>query len=288
LGSAWTALASWVVARRASGTCVLRFENLDTSRVVAGAYARIQDDLRWLGLDWDGDPVHQSERVDLYRRTVEQLAAAGWVYPCDCSRAEIARAPSAPHPGEESVYPGLCRDRDPNRAMKRPPALRLRIPETAVVSFEDGIAGQVTQRLSQEVGDFVLRRGDGVFAYQIAVVVDDLAMGITDVVRAADLVASTPRQIWLAQLLGARPPRYVHVPLVVTREGARLEKRTRGITIRELRESGVRAERIVGSMAYGLGLADTDRPATASEVARSTAERAIEWRGRPWPVPEHW
>jgi glutamyl-tRNA synthetase len=286
LGGAWTALASWVLARRAGGCTVLRVEDLDPPRVVPGSEARILDDLMWLGLNWDEGPVRQSTRGALYEEAIAKLAARGLVYPCDCSRAEIARVASAPHPGEETVYPGLCRELDPVRAMKRPPALRVRVPDEAI-AFVDGVVGLVTQNLAQEVGDFVLRRGDGVFAYQLAVVVDDVAMGITDVVRGADLVASTPRQIWLARTLGAPLPRYVHLPLVVAPDGSRLEKRTRGASVRELRDRGVVPERILGEIAFGLGLAPTPAPTTARDIAAANAGDApIRWGRDPWPIPE--
>jgi glutamyl-tRNA synthetase len=285
LGGAWTALASWVLARRAGGTHVLRVEDLDAPRVVAGSDARIQDDLRWLGLDWDEGPIRQSARSALYEEAIAKLAAKGLVYPCDCSRAEIARVASAPHPGEDVLYPGLCRELDPARVMKRSPALRVRVPGVTIV-YEDSVVGTVRQDLAREVGDFVLRRGDGVFAYQIAVIVDDLEMGITDVVRGADLVASTPRQIWLARALGANEPRYTHLPLVVAADGSRLEKRTRGATVRELREKAVSAESIVGHLAFGLGLAPTAAPASARAIVeRLDAGAPIRWSREPWRIP---
>ena len=307
LGGAWTALASWVVARRwasvpdgangsgrasgsdgaSVGSSTLRFEDLDVARVVTGSRERIEDDLRWLGLDWDEEAVLQSERGALYEEAVATLAARGLVYPCDCSRAEIARAASAPHEGEEAVYPGFCRDRDPARPMKRPPALRVRVPEE-VVAYEDGAVGLVTQDLAREVGDFVLRRGDGVFAYQLAVVVDDAAMRITDVVRGADLVGSTPRQIWLGRALGVTPPRYVHVPLVVAPGGARLEKRTPGATVRALRDAGVSAPSVVAALAEGLGLWPDRTPASATDVARAACGHPIAWRRGPWSIPVEW
>jgi glutamyl-tRNA synthetase len=290
LGGAWTALASWVLARRdasASSAATLRFEDLDVARVVAGSRARIEEDLRWLGLDWDEEPVQQSDRGALYEQAIATLAAQGLVYPCDCSRAELARAASAPHEGEEAVYPGFCRDRDPGRPMKRPPALRIRVPDETV-AYEDGAVGRVAQNLAREAGDFVLRRGDGVFAYQLAVVVDDAAMGITDVVRGADLIGSTPRQIGLARALGVAVPRYLHVPLVVSPDGARLEKRTRGATVRGLRDAGVPAEAVIGALAHGLGLRPTSAPASASEVARAVGTTAIAWRRAPWPIPIDW
>lgn len=284
-GGAWTALAAWVVARRGAGKFVLRIEDLDLARNVLGAEARIEADLRWLGLDWDEGPLRQSERIGQYENVLSRLAARGLVYPCDCSRAEIARVASAPHPGEEVVYPGSCRDLDPRRPMRRPPALRVRVPD-AVITHDDPIAGRVEQNLARDVGDFVVRRGDGVFAYQLAVVSDDLAMKISDVIRAADLLGSTPRQVWLARELGTEPPRYMHVPLVVTKEGARVEKRTPANTIAGLRAAGVDASRIVGALAWGLGLKGDPSPATAPEVARASAKRPISWRGEPWPAPD--
>jgi glutamyl-tRNA synthetase len=287
LGGAWTALASWVVARRVGGANVLRVEDLDRPRLVSGSQARIEEDLRWLGLVWDEGPTLQSDRGPLYESALSRLATQGLVYPCDCSRAELARVASAPHGGQPSAYPGRCRDRDPGRAMKRPPALRARVARETL-AFEDAAVGRVVQDLARDVGDFVLRRGDGVFAYHLAVVVDDLAMGITDVVRGADLADSTPRQIWLARALGASPPRYTHVPLVVGSDGARLEKRTRGATVRGVRQAGASAERVLGAMACGLGLAPTSAPASAAEIASGCAGRPIRWRRNPWPILTAW
>ncbi len=186
------------------------------------------------------------------------------------------------------MYPGTCRNRDPGRPMRRRPAIRIRVPEGVVVAHDDSIAGRIAQNLAQDVGDFVLCRGDGVFAYQLAVVADDLAMGITDVVRGADLLASTPRQIWLAQLLETKPPRYAHVPLVVLPDGSRLAKRRGGATVRELRDRGIRPERIIGALAHGLGLADTDQPVSAIDLACASKHREPAWRRDPWPLPAEW
>jgi glutamyl-tRNA synthetase len=290
VGGAWAALASWVVARRphpCAGRSLLRIEDLDTQRVVAGAEGRIAEDLRWLGLDWDEAPERQSERSALYRAALARLDGQGLTYPCDCSRTDIARAANAPHAGEESRYPGTCRDKDPARVMKRPPATRVRVPDERI-AYEDGAVGMVAQSLAADIGDFVLRRGDGVFAYQLAVVVDDAAMGVTDVVRGADLVTSTPRQIWLARALGEAPPRYTHVALVVGPDGARLEKRSASTTIRGLREAGVRAEAIIGRLAHGLGLAADPAPRTAADVASSLGASPVTWRREPWPLPRDW
>ncbi len=277
---------------------MLRIEDLDRPRVVRGARERIEEDLLWLGLGWDEPPIAQSERTAAYEGALARLEAQGLVYPCDCSRAEIARAASAPHEGEETVYPGLCRERDPARPMKRPPALRVRVPDQTI-AYDDLIVGRVAQNLAREVGDFVVRRGDGVFAYQLAVVVDDGASAITHVVRGADLVASTPRQIWLAGALGLAPARYMHVPLVQSDEGGRLEKRkgrhvpgSAGAwlapaigTVRELRQRGVSAERIVGELAHGLGLAGTNAPASALDVVAGLGDAEPAWRKDAWRLP---
>jgi glutamyl-tRNA synthetase len=273
-----------VLARRCGGSFVLRIEDIDRPRVVPGARRRIEEDLRWLGLSWDETPLVQSERDARYEQALSTLAASGRVYPCDCSRAEVARVASAPHAGEDVVYPGICRTRDPARSMKRAPALRVALP-AEVVAYEDTVAGVVSQRLDREVGDFVLRRGDGVFSYQLAVVVDDAAMRITDVVRGADLLSSTPRQLWLAGALGVTPPRYAHVPLVVGSDGARLEKRMPAGFVRRLREAGVAAERVVGELAHGLGLAAKNAPATPDDIVRACIDRPIAWRTQAWPIP---
>jgi glutamyl-queuosine tRNA(Asp) synthetase len=278
------------MARRSGGKSLLRVEDIDVPRVVQGAEARIEDDLLGLGLDWDEPAVRQSERLALYERAIDRLRQRGLVYPCDCSRAEIARAASAPHPGEEGeerVYPGACRERDPQRPMRRLPALRVRVPDE-VIAYEDLAAGHVAQNLLRDVGDFVLRRGDGVFAYQLAVVVDDIAMAVTDVVRGADLVSSTPRQIWLATVLGAEPPRFTHVPLVVAEDGARLEKRTPRSSVRELRAAGVAPEAIIGRLAHGLGLAPDDAPRSANEVAKIAGSLRVRGPERPWRMPAQW
>jgi len=265
LGSAAAAIVAWCSARVAAGVLVLRVEDLDRPRVVPGVEERQLEDLRWLGLDWHEGPdvggprapYRQSERGAAYEAAIAALAARDLVYLCDCSRADIARVASAPHPGEEGPrYPGTCRAHGmASRAWKRPPALRLRVPDRDVV-VQDALQGEIRQNVWRTVGDFVLRRGDSVHAYQLAVVVDDLAMGITEVVRGADLLASAPRQALLAELLGGTPPRFAHLPMVTAPDAGRLAKRAGGATLRERRDAGVAAEQVVAVLARALGLAD--------------------------------
>lgn len=268
IGSAMTALLAWLSARKAGGELVLRIEDIDTPRIVPGVEEHELADLRWLGLDWDEGPdiggpcgpYRQSERSALYDAAIEALARQDLVYLCDCSRAEIARVASAPHNGEEGpIYPGLCREYGMRpRSFKRPPAVRLRVPACERVTIVDALQGKLEQDVRHVVGDFVLRRGDGVYAYQLAVVVDDLAMGITEIVRGWDLLSSAPRQALLAKLLGGRAPSFAHVPLVVGDDGERLAKRAHGVALHHHREAGIRPERVVAKIARGLGLVDAD------------------------------
>ncbi len=270
LGSAASALLAWLFARAAGGAFVLRVEDIDTPRVVAGMEARQLDDLRWLGLEWDegpdvggtAGPYRQSERSAHYEAALARLAAADLLYACDCSRAEIARVASAPHAGDDGPpYPGTCRRFGlAPRPWKRPPATRLRVPER-VVTVHDALLGPVTQDVAATVGDFALKRGDSVYAYQLACVVDDLAMGVTQVVRGADLLGSTARQVLLAELLGGRPPTFAHGPLVLAADGTRLAKRARGVSLRDHRAAGVTPGALLRSLATLLALPPAESPA---------------------------
>lgn len=260
----------------------MRVEDLDGPRVVPGAEARIAEDLRWLGLDWDEGPdegggygpYRQSERRAFYEDALATLSARGLTYLCDCSRAEIARVASAPHEGEELRYPGTCRPLGMKpRDFRRPPAIRFAVPERperTLVRFRDGVRGDVEEDVQRAAGDFVLRRGDGVFAYQLAVVVDDLAMRIDHVVRGADLLASTGRQITLARALGAEPPGYLHTPLVVGPTGERLAKRARGVPVADQRAAGRSAPDVIGALAHALGLVGDDRACSPRDLLRAT------------------
>jgi glutamyl-tRNA synthetase len=249
LGHARTYLVAWLRARDANGSVLLRIEDLDSPRIVPGAEAAIARDLEWLGLAWDEPPIRQSERVDRYEAAIDRLRSRGFVYECTCSRREIGIA-SAPH-GEGDLgprYPGTCRERPSHPG--RPAAVRFRA-ESETVRFEDAVFGE---RALEIGGDFVLRRADGVFAYQLAAVVDDAATSVTEVVRGADLLTSTPRQIALYRALGLEPPSFLHVPLVLDENGERLSKRHRATAIAELRDAGTSAEEIVGRLAASLGL----------------------------------
>lgn len=220
-GSLVTAVGSYCLARQVGGRWLLRMEDLDRPRVVPGAADGILRELEVLGFEWDGEVTWQSERTEQYRAALEALRGKGLVYPCACSRKEILA--SAPHPGEEGpLYPGTCRAGLPSG--RRPRAERVRVPGEAFC-FVDGVFGSVEQRLADAVGDFVLQRGDGIFAYQLAVVVDDAEAGVTQVVRGADLLGSTPRQIFLHTCLGHRLPTYLHLPLALSPAGEKLSKR---------------------------------------------------------------
>jgi glutamyl-tRNA synthetase len=281
LGNARTALVAWLHARAAGGAFVLRVEDLDGPRVRPGAEGRILDELRWLGLDWDegpdvggaAGPYRQSACAARYAAALERLRAAGLAYPCFCSRAEVAAAAGAPHgPADDGPrYPGTCRDLPPaevaRRSAARRPAWRFRVPE-GPVPFDDLVHGSQAPDVQAATGDFVILRADGLAAYQLAVVVDDAAMGITDVVRGDDLLPSTARQLLLFRALGHAPPRFAHVPLVVGEDGERLAKRHGALSVGELRERGAEPAAVVGLLASLSALApDGARRAPAELVA---------------------
>lgn len=280
LGGACTALCAWLAARAQSGTFVLRIEDLDTARVRAKSEQDIEEDLLWLGLDWDEGPIegpfgpyHQSERGRLYQEALDKLGALGMTYFCDCSRKEVERCASAPHAGDDgAVYPGTCRDLPQNRVFRRAPAVRFRVPCGAEVTFEDAVHGPQRVDLSQQSGDFVLRRGDGVVAYQLAAAVDDVAQGITQVVRGADLLGSTARQLMVMRLLAGREPTYAHAPLVLDLQGNRLAKRACGVSVRDYRVAGVHPSALIARLAHVLGLANSnERRLTADELVHRFA-----------------
>ena len=229
LGNALAAVCAWGRARRAGGQCLLRIEDLDTPRVVAGARERIEEDLARLGLRFDGEVLVQSEHTDRYHAALMQLREAGLVYACKCSRKDLLRAASAPHEGEEGpAYPGTCRELAlPFDDPELPVAWRFRVDGAGArsVVVDDALQGRYEQDVESVVGDFIVKRKDGLLAYQLAVVVDDILQGVTEVVRGRDLLSSAPRQVLLFRALGGTPPRFAHIPLWVDAEGHRLSKR---------------------------------------------------------------
>ncbi len=277
VGHARTALVTWLQARRRGGQIVMRIEDIDRPRVVPGAADEICRDHEWLGLDWDEGPLFQSSQNEAYEQALSRLEAAGRVYPCTCSRKEIAQIASAPHGDEGPRYPGTCR----NGVTKpgQPSALRFVFDDPSP-GFEDALCGAYPE--GQVGGDFVLRRADGIWAYQLAVVVDDAADRITQVIRGADLLSSTPRQIALYQALGYPVPGFAHVGLVVDADGTRLSKRHGATAIESLREAGRSAEEVIGLLAHSLGLTSTHAPIRADELVRSFELTAISRASFTW------
>jgi len=235
LGSLVAAVGSWLFARRENGRWLVRMEDLDTPRVVAGSADEILRALERYGLTWDGDVVYQSQRIALYDDALNALRAKNLVYDCGCSRAELSRAASAPV-GREPIYPGTCRDGLPAGRVAR--AVRFRTTHE-IIAFDDLIRGPLEEDVARETGDFVVRRADGVYAYQLAVVVDDAAQNVTQVVRGADLLTSTARQIALQHALGLPTPSYAHLPLVVNPDGSKLGKRDGALPLPSLDEKRV-------------------------------------------------
>lgn len=273
LGNARTALVAWLSARSADGSFVLRVEDLDEARTVAAAVEGNLEELRWLGLDWDEGPevggAHapylQSRRHGHYEAALERLQQTGRVYECYLSRRELRDLASAPH-GRGPVY-GV-EQRRANAAIRaakiaagKAPSLRLRVDEHDI-AFVDRLAGPQRASAQHDVGDIVLRRADGVWAYQLAVVVDDTAMEIGEVIRGDDLLPSTAAQIVLYRALGAAPPEFMHIPLLLDESGRRMSKRTGSLTLEELRRGGASPQRIIGWLAFGLGLQRGAQPRT--------------------------
>ena len=300
VGSARTALAAWLSARSRGGAFVWRTEDLDPPRTVAGAAEAALEDLAWLGLDWDegpdvggpNAPYVQSERFAAYDAALDRLAEAGRLFPCRVSRRELQEIASAPH-GHDGLppYPPSLRPTalGPDwlarlRARDDPDAALRFAVHGRPVTFEDRVQGLVAERVSETTGDFVLKRRDGLFAYQLAVVVDDLAMGITEVVRGADLLDSTARQIQLIEALGGEPPTYAHLPLVLNAEGEKLSKRDEALTLRSLREAGAAPEAVVGVIAHSLGLIAAPAPCPAASLVAGFAWERV--RREPWRLPD--
>ena len=281
IGNIYAMLGAWLSARSSDDAIYLRIEDIDEPRAVPGAADLIMDDLQWLGLDWDGAPVYQSARHPLYEdvlRALQRLAiddsgavtadatgnATPLIYPCFCSRADI-RAASAPQEGDRfMIYPGTCRrlaETDPDEvrarlAQGRRHSLRIAMPASnSTIAFEDRVFGHQEFNVTREIGDSVVRRADGLFSYQLVVVVDDLAMGVDDIVRGRDLLRSNALQIWIRQALtGSTDYSYAHLPLIDNASGQRLAKREKSLDMGILRKHGVAPERVIGYCAWLLGL----------------------------------
>jgi len=279
LGNAMSALLAWLQMRSCGGRIALRLEDLDRARCKPEYTPLLLEDMAWLGLDWDegpdvggpDGPYRQSERLELYEQALQRLEAQNLLYPCYCSRADLRMAANAPHglASEGPAYPGTCRRLTPEeRALKeasgKTPSLRFRMPDR-MLRFRDGVTGP-REFPPPAGGDFIVKRADGVIAYQLAVVADDIAMGITDVFRGRDLLDSTPRQIALYAALGSPPPAFAHGPLLIGPDGARLSKRHGAISLAELRARGVGAEEITGFLAWHAGLLDRPEPVTPRDL----------------------
>lgn len=271
LGNLYCALTAWLSARKAGGEFILRIEDLDAGRCnFDEKRMQIFDDLRWLGIDWDGgeEPaLWQSNRSAIYGEWFEKLKSEAEIYPCYCSRAEL-HAASAPHLSDrQPIYGGRCYrayragDRLPT---DRRPSLRVHLPNETV-SFTDGVMGEYSEYLPEDCGDFILRRSDGMFAYQFVVVLDDALSGVTEVVRGDDLISSTARQIWLCRKLGFKEPHYYHIPLMTDGNGNRLAKREGALDAGALR-ARCSAEEVVGAIAYAAGQTDRCIPMSAKEL----------------------
>ena len=281
LGNARTFLLAWLSVRSRGGTLLLRIEDIDGPRVKAGATQQAIEDLRWLGLDWQGEVLIQSSRRMLYRAAAQRLVDLGLAYACVCTRKEVDEAASAPHADlaaaasgdagavatDGPVYPGTCRGRfasleDAQQQTGREAALRFRV-DVSAVPFDDGFRGAQSGAIA---GDFVIQKRDGGPAYQLAVVVDDAAQAVTEVLRADDLLPSTPRQLLLYRALGLPEPTFVHVPLLVGTDGLRLAKRHGDTSLRYFRERGVTAEDLVGYLAKSCGLRASSSGCTPQDL----------------------
>ena len=277
LGNLCCCLLAWLSAKSKGGKVVLRIEDLDTARCPRKFAELLQQDLAWLGLSADegGDmggpdgPYYQSDRSGIYQQFYDALWKKGLVYPCFCSRSQL-HAADAPHRSDgQVVYAGTCRNLTPEeaaeKALRRPPAWRVKVPDETI-GFTDGHLGYYEENLARDCGDFYLRRADGVFAYQLAVVVDDALMGVTEVVRGADLLSSTPRQLWLYRTLGLKAPEFIHMPLLLAPDGRRLSKRDGDESLENL-QAKYTPEEIIGRLAYACGLQKAPDPRTPAELA---------------------
>ena len=275
LGNVFAALVAWLSVRHDRGQLVLRMEDLDTQRTSEEYAAVLRDDLLWLGLDWDEETQPQSQRSHIYREYFDKLEAMGLLYPCYCTRSQL-HSVNAPHLSDGTyVYTGTCRNltEDQRAAYRRPPAWRLQVDDQ-LWTVHDFIQGTYTENLATHCGDFVVRRADGVYVYQLAVTVDDALSGVNQVVRGTDLLSSSPRQMYLQKLLGFPHPEYAHVPMLLAPDGRRLSKRDKDLDLGYLR-SHTTSERLIGVLAHAAGLLENPIPISARELAQHFSFDAI-------------
>ncbi len=268
LGNVFAALIAWLSVRSRGGEMVLRMEDLDTQRTSPEYAAVLREDLRWLGLTWDRETPPQSQRSRVYEDYFARLEEMGLLYPCYCTRSQL-HSVNAPHLSDGTyVYPGTCRDLTPQqrKAFDRAPAWRVRVPDRSW-QFQDLLQGRYEENLTTNCGDFVVRRGDGVFVYQLAVTVDDGEAGVTEVVRGLDLLSSAPRQMYLQSLFGFPHPSYGHVPLLLAPDGRRLSKRDRDLDMGALRKR-MTPESLLGILAFTAGLLPKNVPISLPELTK--------------------
>ena len=263
LGNVFAAMVAWLSVRSRGGSLVLRMEDLDTQRTSDEFAEILRQDLLWLGLNWDEETPAQSKRSPVYDRYFEKLMDEGLLYPCFCTRSQL-HSVNAPHLSDGTyVYPGTCRHL--TEKPSKPHSWRVTVPEK-MWEFQDLLQGDYRQNLATDCGDFVVRRADGVYVYQLAVTVDDGESGVTEVVRGVDLLSSAPRQMYLQQIFGFPHPQYGHVPLLLAPDGRRLSKRDKDLDLGELRKY-LSPEQLLGSLAHTAGLLERYEPISAPELA---------------------
>ncbi|MDO4532932.1 MAG: tRNA glutamyl-Q(34) synthetase GluQRS [Coriobacteriia bacterium] len=291
IGNIFSCLIAWLAAKSAAGRIILRIEDVDRERCRQEHIDTILFDLERLGLVWDNEEIlYQTSRTEAYDRACDALKGAGLLYPCFCSRADL-HAASAPHRGERFVYAGTCRhvtgEERETLCRSRRFALRLEVPDENFI-IQDAIQGSFTQNLAHECGDFIIRRSDGIYSYQLAVVVDDLAQGVTQVVRGVDLLECAPQQEYLRKLLDptAKPLSYAHIPLLLDENGRRLAKRDRDIGVSGLLEHFGTVERLLGHLAHLTGLRSTAEPTTVQELLDGFSFEALQGKQSiTWKMP---
>ena len=264
LGNVFAALMAWLSVRSQKGKMVLRMEDLDTQRTSDEYAAILREDLLWLGLDWDEETPKQSQRSGVYDTYFQRLNDLDLLYPCYCTRSQL-HSVNAPHLADGTyVYPGTCRNLTAPPA-DRAPSWRVKVPDSQW-EFTDLVFGKYTENLFTDCGDFVVRRADGVYVYQLAVTVDDGEAGVTEVVRGMDLLSSAPRQMYLQSLFGFAHPRYAHVPMLMAPDGRRLSKRDKDLDLGQLRLHK-KPEQLIGTLAFSSGLVDKNEPISAKELS---------------------